>query len=154
VASEAISVGDIQIALPGVGSYVARAIQQSDLAAVGWAIGAMTIAIVLYDQLLFRPMVAWADKFRFEQTASQIVPNSLVLDLFRRSRLLRRLGEPIGMGLHRVSRARLAMPQRFHRAAHWSPPARMIDAAWYGFVATGIGYVGWELVRFARSSIL
>jgi NitT/TauT family transport system permease protein len=54
VASEAISVGDIRIALPGVGSYVARAIQRSDLPAVGWAIVAMTIAIVLYDQLLFR----------------------------------------------------------------------------------------------------
>ena len=91
VASEAISVGDIQIALPGVGSYVARAIQQSDLAAVGWAIVAMTIAIIIYDQLLFRPMVAWADKFRFEQTAAQVVPRSVVLELFRGSRLLRRL---------------------------------------------------------------
>jgi ABC-type nitrate/sulfonate/bicarbonate transport system permease component len=62
VAAEAISVGDTQIALPGVGSYVARAIQERDLAAVGWAIGAMTVAIILYDQLLFRPMVVWADK--------------------------------------------------------------------------------------------
>ena len=97
VASEAISVGDLQITLPGVGSYVARAIEQRDLAAVGWAIAAMTIAIVLYDQLLFRPMVAWADKFRVEQTASQIVPRSWVLELFRRSRLVRRLNEPIGL---------------------------------------------------------
>jgi NitT/TauT family transport system permease protein len=113
VASEAIYVGDIQIALPGVGSYVARAIQQSDLAAVGWAIAAMTIAIMLYDQLLFRPMVVWADKFRFEQTASQIVSN----------------------------------------AASWLPPARAIDAVWWGFIAAGIGYVGWELVRFAQSTL-
>ncbi len=51
VASEAISVGNLQIALPGVGSYVAMAIQQRNLAAVGWAILAMTIAILLYDQL-------------------------------------------------------------------------------------------------------
>jgi NitT/TauT family transport system permease protein len=129
VASEAISVGDIQIALPGVGSYVARAIQQSDLAAVGWAIGAMTVAIVLYDQLLFRPMVAWADKFRFEQTASQIVPNSVVLDLFRRSRLLKQLGEAIGTGLDKAARARLALPPRFCQAFRWTPPARTIDGA-------------------------
>src|SRR6516164_1172549 len=59
-------------------------IQERDLPAVGWAIVAMTIAIILYDQLLFRPMVAWADKFRFEQTESQMVPKSAVLDLFRR----------------------------------------------------------------------
>src|SRR6516162_6689733 len=74
-------------------------IQERDLPAVGWAIVAMTIAIILYDQLLFRPMVAWADKFRFEQTASQMVPKSAVLDLFRRSRLLKRLGEPIAQFL-------------------------------------------------------
>jgi NitT/TauT family transport system permease protein len=55
VASEAISVGNFQIALPGVGSYVARAIQEEDLVAVGWAILAMSIAIILYDQFLFRP---------------------------------------------------------------------------------------------------
>lgn len=62
VAAEAISVGNLQIALPGVGSYVAKAIEQRDLNAVGWAIAAMTVAIILYDQLLFRPLVAWADK--------------------------------------------------------------------------------------------
>ena len=86
VASEAISVGGLQVTLPGVGSYLARAIQARDLGAVGWAILAMTVAIVLYDQLLFRPMVAWAEKFRFEQTAAQIVPKSWVLDLFRQTR--------------------------------------------------------------------
>ena len=57
----AMFVGDVQIALPGVGSYVARAIQERDLAAVGWAIVAMTVAIIIYDQLLLRPMVVWAD---------------------------------------------------------------------------------------------
>ena len=51
--------------------------------AVGWAIVAMTITIIIYDQLLFRPLVAWAEKFRFEQTAAQIVPRSWVLSLFR-----------------------------------------------------------------------
>src|SRR6516225_371492 len=93
VASEAISVGDIQIALPGVGSYVAGAIQEEDLVAVGWAIFAMSIAIILYDQFLFRPVVAWADKFRYEQTAAQIVPRSWVLDLLRGSGLVNRIDE-------------------------------------------------------------
>ena len=66
VASEAISVGDQSIKLPGVGSYIALAIEARDLGAIGWAIGGMLVGIVLYDQLLFRPLVAWADKFRFE----------------------------------------------------------------------------------------
>ena len=147
VAPEAISVGDIQIALPGVGAYVARAIQERDLPAVGWAIVAMTIAIILYDQLLFRPMVAWADKFRFEQTASQMVPKSAVLDLFRRSRLLKRLGEPIGTGLQRAARARIALPRRFHQASG-KLPQRIVDVVWYGVLLAGLASVLWELVQF------
>jgi NitT/TauT family transport system permease protein len=69
VASEAISVGDTTVTLPGIGSYIALAIEQRDLSAVGWAIGAMLIVILIYDQLLFRPLVAWGDRFRFEQEA-------------------------------------------------------------------------------------
>lgn len=112
VASEAISVGNIQITLPGIGSYVALAIQQRDLAGVGWAIVAMTITILIYDQLLFRPLVAWADKFRFEQTAALVVPGSWVLDLFRGASSLRLLGAPIGMAVQSAVRARLALPRK------------------------------------------
>jgi NitT/TauT family transport system permease protein len=146
VAAEAISVGDLRIALPGVGSYVARAIEQRDLTAVGWAIAAMTIAIMLYDQLLFRPMVAWADKFRFEQTAAQTVPRSWVLELFRRSRLARRVGEPLGMGLHKVARARLALPWRIHPPTNWSPRRGIVDAVWYGLLIGVLAYIGWALL--------
>jgi NitT/TauT family transport system permease protein len=153
VASEAISVGDVQIALPGVGSYVARAIQERDLAAVGWAIVAMTIAIIIYDQLLFRPMVVWADKFRFEQTAAQIVPKSVVLELFRRSRLLRGFDTPVGTALHKVARARLSWPRRFHGSTRWSPPRRILDFVWYGLLTTALGYVVCELGQYARSTL-
>ena len=89
VASEAISVGNTTVTLPGVGSYIALAIEQKNLAAVGWAIGAMLVVILLYDQLLFRPLVAWADRFRFEQQAGVLPPRSWVLDVLRRSRIVR-----------------------------------------------------------------
>ena len=89
VASEAISVGDTTVTLPGIGSYVALAIKEQNLPAVGYALLAMLLVIVLYDQLLFRPIVAWADKFRFEQTVSATAPTSWVLDLFRRTKALR-----------------------------------------------------------------
>src|SRR5579863_1018519 len=91
VASEAISVGDLHIALPGIGSYVALAIANRDLAAIGWAIVAMTATILIYDQLLFRPLVAWADKFRYEQTAAAVVPRSWIINLFRRTGVLRNI---------------------------------------------------------------
>jgi len=91
VASEAISVSGHDIRLPGIGSYIALAIQQQDLAAIGWAIIAMLVGILVYDQLLFRPLVAWADRFRFETLAQDKEPESWLLDLLRRSEWVRAL---------------------------------------------------------------
>ena len=95
VAAEAISVGDTTVTLPGIGSYIALAIDQRDLAAIGWAIGTMLIVILVYDQLLFRPLVAWADRFRFEQQAADVAPRSWVLTVLRQSGLVARLSAPV-----------------------------------------------------------
>src|SRR5471032_1931030 len=76
VASEAITVGNNTITLPGIGAYLATAIGERNLGAIGWVILAMTVVILAYDQLLFRPLVAWADKFRMENTSSGNVPES------------------------------------------------------------------------------
>ncbi|MDF3831721.1 ABC transporter permease subunit [Cupriavidus basilensis] len=98
VASEAISVSGNDIKLPGIGSYISLAIQQQNLAAIGWAILAMLIGIVLYDQLLFRPLIAWADRFRFETMAQENEPQSWLLDLLRRSEWVRvLLGRTAGL---------------------------------------------------------
>ena len=73
---------------------MAQATAEKNLAAVGWVVLTMTVVIILYDQLMFRPLVAWADKFRFEQTAAQTIPGSWFLDLLQRSRLFRTAGQP------------------------------------------------------------
>ncbi len=88
VASEAISVGHTSIALPGIGSYIALAIEQGNLKAVVWAIATMLIVILIYDQLLFRPLVVWVDRFRVEQEPGMRVPRSWALTMMRRSRLI------------------------------------------------------------------
>jgi NitT/TauT family transport system permease protein len=88
VASESISVGHTTVALPGVGSYIALAIEQKNLTAICWAIGTMLLVILLYDQLLFRPLVAWVDRFRVEQEPGLRVPQSWALTMMRRSRLI------------------------------------------------------------------
>ncbi len=148
VASEAIAVGDVQVALPGVGAYVARAIAQRDLGAVGWAILAMAVAIVLVDQLLFRPMVTWADKFRFEQTASQVMPRSWLLDVFYRSAWMQQLTAPVGVALHKAARARLRwapVPMAWTAAI----PRRLGDGVWLALCAAGVGYAATALYRMA-----
>jgi NitT/TauT family transport system permease protein len=95
VASEAISVGNTTVTLPGIGSYIALAIEHRDLAAVCWAIATMLIVILIYDQVLFRPLVAWADRFRFEQEPGVPAPHSWVFDVLRRSRIVERLRERV-----------------------------------------------------------
>ena len=88
VASEAISVGHTTVALPGVGSYIALAIAGKDVGAIGWAIATMLIVILLYDQLVFRPLVAWVDRFRVEQEPGLRVPQSWALTMMQRSRVV------------------------------------------------------------------
>jgi NitT/TauT family transport system permease protein len=95
VAAEAISVANQNIKLPGVGSYIALAIEARDLRAVGWAICGMMIGILLYDQLLFRPLTAWADKFRFEEGSGDAEPTSWLLTWWRRTERTQRLGQGV-----------------------------------------------------------
>src|SRR5271166_4314215 len=85
VASEAITVGDTTITLPGVGSYIAKANDAGDWSAIGAAVLTMAIVILLYDQLLFRPIVAWADKFKVELSESEVVGRSWMLNLLQRT---------------------------------------------------------------------
>ncbi|WP_347556262.1 ABC transporter permease subunit [Robbsia sp. KACC 23696] len=110
VASEAITVGNHTFALPGVGAYLSQAIALQNGAAIGWVIATMLIVILLYDQLLFRPLVAWADKFRMETTGSQHAPQSWLLDLIRRTRLIHQLLVPAGWVLAVAARLPMRWP--------------------------------------------
>src|SRR6201987_3692671 len=124
VASEAITVGNTTITLPGVGSYVSLAIEKQNLAAIGYAILTMLLVIIAYDQLLFRPIVAWADKFRFEQTASGEPPTSWMLDLFRRTRALRALTYPFAAANRTFSNLNLSLPDSLRLTFKARPSSR------------------------------
>ena len=89
VASEALTVSGQTVMLPGIGSYISAAIAQRDLGAIGYAILAMLVAILLYDQLFFRPLLAWADKFKYESVPGEEIPESRFLDFMLRTRLMR-----------------------------------------------------------------
>ncbi len=104
VASEAITVGNNTITLPGIGAYLAQAISDKNLHAIGWVILAMTVVILAYDQFMFRPLVAWADKFRMETTSSGNAPESWLLDLIRRTHLIHRLLVPLGWMFAKAAR--------------------------------------------------
>src|SRR4029079_15997988 len=86
VASEAITVSGETILLPGVGSYIAVAIAKRDLAAIGYALLCMLIVILLYDQLLFRPLLAWSRKFLPEEAADEVYSRPWFLIFFQLAR--------------------------------------------------------------------
>jgi NitT/TauT family transport system permease protein len=109
VASEAITVAGQTVTLPGVGSFIAQAIQARDLGAIGWAIGAMALGILLYDQLLFRPLVTWADRFRVEDSGGEPVAHSWVLAWLRRARGAQALTR---LGVRLLERSLTAWPCR------------------------------------------
>ncbi|MEU3751553.1 ABC transporter permease subunit [Streptomyces olivoreticuli] len=107
VASEAISVNNRNYALPGVGSYAGAAIAAGDLGKVGWAIVTMAVMVVGVNFLFWRPLTAWVEKFKNEQSEAGEIQRAYVLDLLRRSswpRLLGRLLRPVGRGLGRAGR--------------------------------------------------
>ncbi len=87
-----------------------------------WAILAMLVVILAYDQLLFRPLVAWSAKFRFELTASMTAPDPWVLALLRRTRVLRVGGDAIGRGFDAITGLRLALPTWTPRPHAGAPP--------------------------------
>jgi len=89
--NEAFTLGDRDFRLPGIGSYMAVAIEKGDRRAMVWAIVAMTVMIVAVDQLLWRPLVAWSQRFRNAEIEGEAAPESWALNLVLRSRFLRRL---------------------------------------------------------------
>lgn len=153
VASEAISVGNTTITLPGIGSYVALAIEQKNLAAVGWAVMSMLIVILIYDQLLFRPLVAWGDKFRVEQSASGTTPHSWLLVAIRRTRLFQILMQPLRSLLAMLPRQRFSLPLAVPSevSAFWS--TRWADRAWFGLVLIVAVYTIWVIVSFIATEL-
>lgn len=95
IASEALAVGKTKISLPGIGSWLALAIEQKNLTAIIWAIIAMVIVIIIYDQLLFRPLVAWSNKFSMTKAGAIKAADSWLYDVIKRGNFLRYLHAPL-----------------------------------------------------------
>jgi NitT/TauT family transport system permease protein len=153
VAAEAISVAGQDIKLPGIGAWIAVAIEQRNGAAIAWAIGAMFAGIVLYDQLFFRPLLAWADKFRFEESeAAGSARASWVLDWGRRSAWMRVLsGQAWGL----LARALGWFPGARSDAA---APARKVAPAWHARAWDGALLVlaalgAWRFLLFVHADV-
>ncbi len=151
VASEAVTVGNRTWTLPGIGSYVALALQRRDLPAVGGAIAAMLIVILLYDQLLFRPLVAWSERFRFETTAAAESEDPWLLRLIRRTAVLREAGAALRLAVNGLTGLRLALPLPPARAER--PPSRAVDRALLALLMVALALGAVRIVHVLSGSI-
>ena len=109
--SEAITIRKQQYTLPGIGSYVAKAMDAGDLHALMWAIVTMAITIFVLDQLFWRPVVAWSEKFKLERSAAAEPPKSWVLNVIRSSRIPRQVSRYYRRLARRVPKVRVAVPR-------------------------------------------
>ncbi len=155
VASEAISVGDTTITLPGVGSYIAAANSAGRWDAIVAAVVTMAIVILLYDQLLFRPVIAWAAKFRVELSVGQQVERSWVLDLLQRTHWIRLGFRPIFAALRSATFWRLRFPRLSPADTVAPTPAasRILDVAWIVIVVAMAVWALWSVVAYVGTEL-
>lgn len=91
-AAEAFPIGGQNFTLPGIGSYISIAITQANVTAMIYAFICMLLVIFLYDQVFFRPLVYWGERFKGEQDEDGRTTSSLVVMLFQNTKLLRSSG--------------------------------------------------------------
>lgn len=150
-ASEAITVLNRQYTLPGIGSYVAAAVQEQDFRALGWAIATMIVLILIIDQLFWKPLVTVADRYKLELSAGE-ERRSWLVDLWRSASLPRyveRLVSPIFHGIDRTLSVATAVPSRTHRGQ----PSKAVDFLYNAIlllISVGLVIAG---ARFIFSSI-
>jgi NitT/TauT family transport system permease protein len=148
--NESFQLGQRDFRLPGIGSYMSVAVEQGRGDAMILAVIAMAGMIVLLDQLLWRPVVVWAQKFRVEEGGEQVLMTSWFLDWLRTSRLVRAL-----RGFARRMRERWEHPAPSHPATALAEPAASRGSAPLSFVALGLlvvilGWGGWKLAHLLR----
>ena len=137
MACEMFVLGNRDLRLPGLGSYLQTAANAGDTGAILWGVATMVAVIVLMDQIVWRPVIAWSEKFKFELVEASQPPRSPVLDLLRRSRVLSRAArasvEPVreAFALHFAEEHESPHPRRRHALWKW--------AAWVLSVAALLG---------------
>lgn len=149
IACEMFTLGKQDFRLPGLGSYLQTAANAADTRAILWGLAAMIGVIVVLDQLIWRPVIAWAEKFKFEQTESSQIVRSPILELLRSSRILpyleRRIIDP---ARERLALAKTAAPKPDSR-----PRGPLAGAIYYLLAAAALGLLAWGTVRMCALAL-
>ncbi len=114
MAAEIFTVGSKDFRLPGLGAYLHEAASQSDYRAIAWGLAALLLIIILLDQLVWRPLIAWSDRFKLEMVESDNPPTSWFYSMIRTTRLAwffrHRAIRPLSESVDRYSLQQAAAP--------------------------------------------
>jgi NitT/TauT family transport system permease protein len=175
MASEQFTLGSSNLRLPGLGSYLAAAADAGDTRALVLGLATLILVIVILDQLIWRPLVAWSDRFKIEQSGGD-APQSRLLDALRGSAMLELVSSRVTRPLARTLDRTLGSAARTHprardkrrgvrsRLTRWVPTAALLALGVWGAVATfgalaGLARSEWRLIAvsaaatFLRTSI-
>ena len=130
MACEMFVLGNRDLRLPGLGSYLQTAANAGNMRAILWGVAVMVLVIILMDQLIWRPLIAWSEKFKFEQVEAASTPRSPILDLLRRSRVL-----------HRAARVTIR-PMREAVALHFARARPAASPRRFRWLGTALGIAG------------
>jgi NitT/TauT family transport system permease protein len=146
--NEAFQLGNRDFRLPGIGSYMSVAVDRGRVDAMLYAILAMTLMIVLVDQLLWRPVVVWAQKFRVEEWSQGKEATSWFLSWLRRSRLV----DLPGRLARRLRRDRAKERTLASRSVSTGPSSvnSVLPLGPLGLLVALLGYGGWRLFELLR----
>ena len=152
---EDFPLGNREFLLPGLGSYLQVAANANDKRAILYGLATVVLIIVATDQLLWRPAIAWSEKFKFENTESEAHVRSPILDLIRRSNMLARLGAYTVEPVSELVYARLGRHAR-QRAASMPDPERrrrssLATAVLGTFLLIVAGLAAWKASLLLRS---
>lgn len=146
MAAEIFTLGARDFRLPGLGAYLQTAANEENLAAIGYGIATLVIVIVLLDQLVWRPLLVWADRFKLEMIESDNPPQSWFYDLLQRAALKDAVAgvlAPLGRAFDRLMDRVLPLPHSVSAGSNsgfgvgWLFLAGMVAAALAGTVLGG-----------------
>ena len=137
MACEMFVLGSKDFRLPGLGSYLQTAASAGDTPSILWGIATMIAVIVVLDQIVWRPVIAWAEKFKIEQVESTDAPESWFLDFMERSRALARLRRRVVNPLREYLRIRFARSHALTIAQEKPEPWKV----WLGRIIASLAVV-------------
>jgi NitT/TauT family transport system permease protein len=155
MACEMFVLGNRDLRLPGLGSYLQTASNAGDTPAIAWGLIVMVAVIVLMDQIIWRPIIAWSEKFKFEQVEASESPRSPVLDLLRRSKILSRLGQatvaPAREALALYFAGKNASSSRDGKPTNWI--ARVLSVIALAGILYAMGKMFYMLTALSRAEL-